>query len=99
MHPQPLSIPSDDLCQATIGTSPHSASAISNIEIVALLIVDCASLLYASASRPPYKEALEFACLRYHYSDTQNAIRARFPSPGEYSVSEITDFVLANRLK
>ena len=99
MHLQPLSIPSDDLCQATIGTSLLLPLQFLTSKIVAIIIVDCACLLYASASRPPYKEALHMACFRYLYSDTQNAIKVRFPSPGQYSSSDITDFVLANRLK
>jgi len=67
--------------------------------IVTLLILDRASVSYASPSRPTVYKALDQAYSQYKYSDTHNAVKEQFPLPPEqYSISDFTKFVLSRRL-
>jgi hypothetical protein len=98
-HLQPLlSIYSDNTFQTTIGIFFLSASAISNMKIVILLILECACLLHASSSRPSCSEALDMAYSQYETSGIHNAIGEQFPSFQRCSISQITEFILGNRL-
>jgi len=67
--------------------------------IVAVLILECASLLCASPSAPTLYEALDNACSRYVSSDTHTAVKQQFLlSPSQYSIREFTEFVLTHHL-
>ena len=65
-----------------------------------ILILDCASLFYASRSRPTLEEALDQAYSQYKSSDTHNAVKEQFSLPiQEYSISQLEEFVLSHRLR
>ena len=64
-----------------IGTFPLSASAISNIQIVSILILEHASLSYASSLRPDLDEALDRAYSQYRASNTHDAVIEKFSAP------------------
>ena len=69
-------------------------------EIVTVLILDHAALLYASPSRPVLDHALNQAYSRYESSGTHNAAKEQFPlSPKQYSILEFTEFVLSHRIQ
>ena len=68
-------------------------------KLVTLLILDRASVLYASPSRPNVYDALDQAFSQYKSSDTHNAVKEQFsPPPEQYSISKFTEFILAHRL-
>ena len=70
-------------------------------EIVTLLILERASLLYASpSSRLALDSALDQACSQYESSDTHDAVKEQFSlPPKQYSISQFTEFVLSHRLR
>ena len=69
-------------------------------EIVTVLILDHAALLYASPSPPTLDDALDQAYSQYGSSDTHNAAKEQFSlSPKEYSILEFTEFVLSHRIR
>ena len=69
------------------------------LEIVTVLILEHAALLYASSSRPTLGNALEQAYSKYESSDTHNATKEQFSlSPKQYSILRFTEFVLGHRL-
>ena len=69
-------------------------------EIVTVLILDHAALLYASPSRPTLDDALDQAYSQYESSDTHNAAKEQFLlSPKQYSVFQFTEFVLSHRIR
>ena len=69
-------------------------------KIVTILILDHASLFYASPSRPTLEHALNQACSQYKSSDTHTAVKEQFLLPPEqYSLLQFTDFVLSHRLQ
>ena len=69
-------------------------------KIVTILILDRASLFYASPSRPTLKRALDHARSQYRSSDIHNALKEQFSlPPKEYSISQFTEFVLSHRLR
>ena len=69
-------------------------------KIVAILILDRASILYASPSRSTVADALDQACLQYITSDTHNAVKEQFSlPPKQYSISQFTEFILSHRLQ
>ena len=69
-------------------------------EIVTILILDLASLLYASPSRPTLDDVLDQACSRYESSDTHNAAKEQFSLPPKrYSKLQFTEFILSHRLR
>ena len=69
-------------------------------EIVTVLILDHAALLYASPSRPTLDDALDQAYSQYESSDTHNAAKEQFSlSPKEYSILEFTEFILRHRIR
>jgi len=66
---------------------------------VAILILDCASIIYASPSHPTLDDALDQACSQYESSDIHNAVKGQFSLPPEqYSILQFTEFVLGHRL-
>ena len=68
--------------------------------IVTILILDRASLVYASPSRPTLENALDHACSQYESSGTHNAVKEQFSLPPEqYSISQFTEFVLSHRIR
>ena len=68
-------------------------------KIVAILILDRASILYVSPSHPTVADALDQACSQYISSDTHNAVKEQFSlPPKQYSILQITEFVLSHRL-
>jgi len=68
-------------------------------KIVSILILDRASVSYASPSHPTLKDALDQAYSQYESSDTHNAVKEQFSLPlTEYSISQLTEFVLSHRL-
>jgi len=68
--------------------------------IVTILILDCASLFYASPSRPTLDDALDQAFSQYKSSGTHNAVKEQFSRPPEqYSFSHFAEFVLSHRLR
>ena len=69
-------------------------------KIASILILDCASLIYASASRPTLEGALDQAYHQYKSSDTHNAVKEQFSlRPKQYSILQYTEFVLSHRLR
>ena len=69
-------------------------------EIVTVLILDHAALLYASPSRPTLDDALDQAYSQYELSDTHNAAKEQFSlPPKEYSILEFTEFILSHRIR
>jgi hypothetical protein len=74
----PLSISHDDTHHTMIGTFPLCASVFSNIQNSIDFILDRASILYASLSRPTLMDALDQACSEYKSSDTHNVVKKQF---------------------
>ena len=69
-------------------------------KIVTILILDRASLLYASPSRPTLDKALDQAYSQYKASDTHTTVKQQFLLPPKrYSISQFTEFVLSRRLR
>jgi len=67
---------------------------------VTILILDRAAIIYASSSRPTLDDALDQACSQYESSDTHNAVKEQFLLPPEqYSILQITEFVLSHHLQ
>jgi septin family protein len=65
-----------------------------------ILILECASLDYASSPRADLNEALDMAYSQYRASNTHNAIIEQFSAPPEtYSILQFTEFILGNRLQ
>jgi hypothetical protein len=96
----PLSISSDDhIHHRLIGTFLLSASAISDIEIVTILILECACTSYASQTQPTRTEALDRAYFRYVASEFHNQLTKQFAGPPEqYSVLQFMEFISKHRL-
>jgi len=68
--------------------------------IVTVLILDRASVLYASPSRPTLDDALDRACSQYESSGTHDAVKEQFLlPPKQYSISDFIEFVLSHRLR
>ena len=69
-------------------------------KIVTILILDRASLLWASSPFPTLDEALNQAISQYESSDTHNVVIGQFKlPPKQYSISQFTEFVLSHRLR
>ena len=69
-------------------------------KIVAILILDRASILSVSPSRPTVTDALDQACSQYISSDTHQAVKEQFSQPPkQYSILQFTEFVLSHRLR
>ena len=69
-------------------------------KIVTILLLDRASLSYASPSCPGLDDALGQACSKYESSDAHIAVKKQFSLPPErYSISQFTEFVLSHRLR
>jgi len=82
----PLLISSDD------NNSHHNL-------IVTILILEHASLLYASQSKSTRDEALDRACSRYSASGVHSEVTEQFfAPPTEYSTLQFTEFILKHRL-
>ena len=66
---------------------------------MSILILEHASLYYASSSGPDLNEALDMAYSRYRASETHTAVTEQFSAPSEtYTISQFTMFILDNRL-
>ena len=69
-------------------------------KIVAILILDCASLFYSSPSHLTLSNALDQAYSQYRCSDTHNAVKEQFLlPPKQYHILQFTEFVLSHRLR
>ena len=67
---------------------------------VTILILDRASLLCLSPSRPTLDDALGHAHSQYEFSGIHNAVKEQLSLPRErYSISQLTEFVLSHRLR
>jgi hypothetical protein len=78
-----------------IGTFPLSAPVISNIKIVSILILEHASLYYASPSKPNLDDALDGAYSQYIASNTHYTIMQQFSAPFKaYPILQFTEFIL-----
>lgn len=65
-----------------------------------VLILERASLFYASPFSPTLDEALDNAYSQYLSSDTHFAVTQQFSlSANHYSIYELTEFVLSHRLQ
>ena len=63
-----------------------------------ILILDRASHLYASASRPTFEDVLDEACSQYRSSGTHDAVKEQFSrSLYQCSTLQFTEFVLSHR--
>ena len=83
-----------------IGTFPLSASVPSDFQIATVLILEYASILFASPSRPSRVEALDKACSQFIYSNTHNTVNRLFLlSPKLDSTQQFTEFLLMHRLR
>ena len=68
--------------------------------LATVLILERACFLLASPSRPTNDGALDIACSQFISSGTHNAVHQVFLlSPEVYSVSQLTEFILAHRLR
>ena len=68
-------------------------------KLVTILILDRASIFYASQSPPTLEGALDQAYSLYISSNTHNAVKERFPlPPQQYPILQLTEFVLSHRL-
>jgi hypothetical protein len=96
----PLSISGDDhIHHKIIGIFLLSPSAISNTKIVTILILESACVSHASQSKPTAEQALNQAYSRYCASSTHNEVTQQFSAtPNNYSVLQLTDFILRYRL-
>ena len=66
---------------------------------MAVLILEHASLLCTSTSAPTLHESLDNACSLYVSSSTHTAVKEKFVlSPSQYSIPDLTEFVLSHRL-
>lgn len=64
-----------------------------------ILILEYASLFYASPSHPSLLDALDKAFSQYSSSDCNDAVKRQFVLPPEqYYIPEFTEFVLSHRL-
>jgi hypothetical protein len=83
-----------------IGTFPLCSSVFSNIQIVSALILDRASLFYVSPSRPTLEGALDRAYYQLKSSGTYYVVKVQFSlRPKQYSMKQVTEFVLSHRLR
>jgi hypothetical protein len=68
-------------------------------KIVSILILEHASLYYASSSRPTLDQALDRAYAQYMASDIYNAVIQQFSAPFQtYSSLQFSYFILSYRL-
>ena len=97
----PLCLSSDNMHLSMIGTFPlYVSGSFLTSKIVALLILDRSSLLYASPSSPTLEDALDQAYSQYKTSGAYTAAKEQFFLPPEqYSISQFTEFVLSHRLR
>jgi hypothetical protein len=66
---------------------------------VSILILEHASLYYASSSKPTLDQALDGAYSQYKASNIHNAVIEQFPAaPQTYSILQFTEFILRYRL-
>jgi hypothetical protein len=95
----PILISSDDpIHHKPIGIFLLSVLAISNINIVIILILD-ACLSYISQSEPTRDEALDQACSQYCTSDIYIELMMQFSAASnEYSILQFTEFILEHHL-
>ena len=65
-----------------------------------VLILEYATIIFASPSRPSRGEALDKACSQFIYSDTHNTVNRLFLlSLKPYSIEKFTEFLLTHRLR
>jgi hypothetical protein len=89
----------DNTHHKLIGIFMPSVSAISNMHLVILLILEHACLSYASQSKPTRDEALNQAYSQYRASGVHNAIIKHFSAPPkQYSISQFMEFILEHHL-
>jgi hypothetical protein len=69
------------------------------LDIVSTLILEYASRLFASSSRPTLKQAFDQAYSQYLLSDIHNAVTTQFLTTSSYNPQQFTDFVLQNHLR
>ena len=68
-------------------------------KVVTILILDRATLFYASPSSPTLENALNQACSQYKSSGTHTAVKEQFLLPlKQYSILQFTEFILSHRL-
>ena len=68
-------------------------------KIVSILILEHATLYYASSSTPTLNQALDWACSQYRASNTHDLVIEQFSaSPLTYNILQLTEFILRNRL-
>jgi hypothetical protein len=66
---------------------------------VSILVLEHASLYYASSSKPPLDQALDRAYSQYNVSITHSLVTEQFSaSPQTYSILQFTEFILNHRL-
>jgi hypothetical protein len=69
-------------------------------KIAIILILDNASLFYASQPQPDRTAALDRAYSRYMTSDTHTTAAHKFSAlSAEYTIPQFTEFILAHRLR
>ena len=69
-------------------------------KIASILILDRASLFIASPSSPTFEDGLDQAYFQYKSSHTHDMVKAQFSlRPKQYSISQLTEFVLSHRLQ
>jgi hypothetical protein len=67
-------------------------------KIVIILILEHASLFYASSSKQSYNEALERGYSQLMASNTYNALVEQFPTHQKSSTTQVIEFILNHRL-
>jgi hypothetical protein len=66
---------------------------------VSILILEHATLYYASSSIPTFDQAFDRACFQYRASNTHNVVIEQFSAaPQTYSILQFTEFILGHRL-
>jgi hypothetical protein len=89
----------DHIHHKLIGTFLWSASIISDIKIVTVLILEHACLSHTSQYTPTVDEAVDQAYSRYCASNIHNDLTTHFSAHAKgYSIPQITEFILKHHL-
>jgi hypothetical protein len=94
----PLSISENNMYHVMIGMFLLSVSAISNITVVTILLLEHACVLYASPSKLSYEEILNRAYSQLMDSNIYNALTEQFLINQSYSIDQFVEFILNHRL-
>ena len=69
------------------------------LKIATILILEHACLLYASSSSSTSESALDTTFTTYTDSNAHNELLVQFPASQEYSIPQVSDFIVQHRLR